>query len=143
MGRPDFKNCASELSGPRISCREMRSEMTFLNPSRKRVTKVDVDKCLFKNDRGRSRRCDFLVIDFNDVEHFVELKGSDVTHGVTQLQVAMERISKDAGAHKKFAYVIFASGSTPRTRIQRSKRDFKKKYNATLIVKRSPYETEL
>jgi hypothetical protein len=85
--------------------------------------------------------CDFLVIDQNDKEHFIELKGSDTKKAVKQLETSIGKISADAKRHPKSAYIVF-SGKNPiaSTRGQILARRFAAEFNAILKMRRSGKE---
>lgn len=129
-----------------IIFREKRSRIEFNNPSRKMCFKVDVDGGLIKGTD--KRKCDYLLIvakpethdiDQRESEHFVELKGVDVLHGISQLEetIPVLWISKDnLDKDHRFAYCVCAKVSPQiNTQIQKQMLRLKNKYNTTLKVR--------
>ena len=80
---------------------ESKSKMCFSNPNRRKVKKILVDNCLITE----GKRCDFLLIDHNEVEHFVELKGNQVEYACTQIIETIKKISTDINA-LKFSFIV-------------------------------------
>lgn len=109
---------------------ESKSKMCFSNPNRRMVKKIHVDNCLIKE----GKRCDFLLIDHNEVEHFVELKGKQVEYACSQIIESIKKISKDINA-LKYSFIVSSACPLTTTEVQVFKAKFKKKYNSVLQVK--------
>lgn len=116
-----------------ITLHENRSIFNFYNPNRKNVTCVVVDGCAIIN----GPKCDHLLIDANLVEHFVELKGSDVKHALLQLERSIEQLGVNT---PRYAFVVSTKCPMIGADIQRAKKKFKVKYDTNLIIKNSPCE---
>lgn len=109
---------------------ESKSKMCFANPNRRKVKKIIVDNCLITE----GKRCDFLLIDHNNVEHFVELKGKQVEYACTQIIETIKKISQDIDAFK-YSFIISSACPLTTTEVQVFKSIFRKKYNSVLHVK--------
>ncbi len=134
-----FGECETVVTDPRIVLREKRSRICFLNPRRARVRKIVIDGCVIQD----GLRCDHLLIDAVPVEHFVELKGSNVRHALDQLEATIKQVSADAEAAVKRAYVLSARCPLASPDVQAHQRRFKSVYNAALIIRRSGFEVAI
>ena len=135
-----MEECTEETNNPRIVLEEKGKKMTFINEHRQTVRKIKVDGCAIK----KGIRCDWLVINEADCEHFVELKGSDLRHACEQLRESIIQLSKNAYKSVKFAFAIAGKVSPKlRTSIQVEQAKFKKRYNCKLEVKNTPFTSNL
>lgn len=107
-----------------------KTKMCFDNPNQREVQKILVDNCVIKS----GKRCDYLLIDHNNIEHFIELKGKEVKHACMQLLDTIQKISQDHKA-MKHSFVVSTACPLTTTEIQNYKIQFKKKYNCTLQIK--------
>ncbi len=132
--------CIEITKNPIISLEENGKTMIFKNEKRKSVTKIRVDGCAVKD----GIRCDWLVKNDKNVEHFVELKGTDVAHGCRQLERSILELSENVAKSVKHSFII-ASRLVPAINptIQIFKRKFDGKYNSSLTVKNRKYECDL
>jgi hypothetical protein len=71
-----------------------------------------------------------------NLEHYVELKGTDIPHAVEQVESTIHAISAGVSNVKKHCFIV-VSHVRPRlnTVIQNAKVRFKRQYNSELIVK--------
>jgi len=116
-----------------------KSEIIFKNPSQKKITVIKVDGCVTFPKNAQQYKCDFLVIDNNLMEHFVELKGSDILHAISQLENTIKTMSTSL-KKKRYSFIIptiinpeFSS------KIQNAKIHFQKSLSSKLIVERNLY----
>lgn len=128
---------------PKIACPDKGKTMIFLNPKRESYCKIHVDV----DDFISGERCDYMLVRQYDnaEEYYVELKGTDITHAISQLRVTIDRLGLETKQLKRVAFII-ASRISPKfnTRIQLGEKTFRQKYNAELIVKgHSHYEYSL
>jgi hypothetical protein len=107
-----------------------KSKMCFSNPNRRKIKKITVDNCIIKD----GKRCDFLLIDHNNIEHFIELKGKKVEYASTQIIETINKISQDVNA-LKYSFIVSTSCPLITSEIQILKIKFKKKYNCILHIK--------
>lgn len=131
-----MSDCTRDRYDPRISLKEKRSGMTFLNPTKEKVEENIVDDCLIK----KGKRCDYLVRDKDDYEYFVELKSKEIEHACKQLEASMRQLSQ---VDKKHCIVICTRNPLSGTDTQKLKRQFKQKYNATLSIKKNKFEQRI
>lgn len=127
MRIPD--TCISISNEKIIPLKENKSCFRFLNPEQKDIRCILVDGCAITD----GLRCDHLIIDANGMEHFIELKGHDISHAVKQLENSIQQLSP----HKRTKYAFIVSTRCPSsgTDIQIFKKRFKQKYNSELIIK--------
>jgi len=76
----NYGTCECELIDKRIVLSENKSKVTFLNINNKRIKKIIIDGCVITS----GIRCDYLLVD-NNRYLFIELKGSDVYHAISQI----------------------------------------------------------
>lgn len=124
--------CSQETTDKIIKLSDHRSKysMTFSNANQKKCVKHRVDGCLITD----GRRCDHLLIDNNEVEYFVELKGKDVNHGCEQLERSIQVLAKNI-SEKRYSFIVSAAVPKVSTTILKMKDRFKRKYNSTLTIK--------
>ena len=132
----NFGDCESIDRRPLIPLKEKRSRITFRNPRRAPVRHIVIDNCVIT----KGPRCDYLLINESSVEHFVELKGSDICHALVQLEGSIKQISDDVREGQKKAFVISTKCPLASTEVQAQQLYFRKKYKATLIIRESGYE---
>ena len=132
----NFKNCEEVLTHPKIKLEEQSSKLIFLNKENKMIRKIRIDGCLITS----GIRCDYLVIPESGVEHYVELKGTDVKHAINQIKTTIQTIHKGQNNQKKECFIITTSCPLTSTEILKFKKEFNTKLNSSLIVKNSPYE---
>jgi hypothetical protein len=135
---PQMGKCERVLTHPRIVLKEHQSCFVVVNPQRKAVRCVTVDGCM--NIDGP--RCDHLVIDPTNVEHFVELKGTDVRHAVCQLESSIRQLAVNLG-DKRHAYVISTRSPLMSPKIQQLQLRFRKALNSTLTIKSMFFELKV
>lgn len=121
--------CISIKNDKIISLKENKSCFRFFNPERKEVKCILVDGCAITD----GIRCDHLLIDANDSEHFIELKGRDITHAVEQLESSIRQLSTNKGL--KYSFIVSTRCPLSGTDIQNFKKRFKQGYNSELIIK--------
>lgn len=131
-----FPGCEKEKTDKQIVLQENKSKITFLNPNGIKVRKIRVDGCVIQDNE--SLRCDYLLIlslDNQELEIYVELKGSDVRHAVEQLESTIKTLSDDIQKKKKLCFVVSTRVPRQGTDIQGIQSRFKKNFNASFRVK--------
>lgn len=131
--------CVSETTDSVIKFEENRSILRFHNPERRPYKRVQVDGCAIT----KGLKCDNLLTKQDETEErFVELKGTDIPHGLDQLRSTIQQLGEYPEERK--AYLIFTACSPEfSTQIQIAKLEFKRKYQAELIAKRTPHDEYL
>lgn len=134
-----FGECESATAKVCVALQERQSRICFRNPRRQKLRLVRIDGCAITE----GPRCDWLLVDRSSIEHYVELKGSDVAYALMQIQNTIQQVSEDPRSCRKKAFVISLRCPLTSTEIQRRQIEFKADYNAVLLVKRTNYEVNL
>lgn len=128
--RNKVEACVLEVDDSQIKFEENKRKIIFFNPERHAYKKVDVDGCIIKE----GVRCDKLLLSADECEErYVELKGTDVTHAIEQLEATINRL----GEHNenRHAYVICTNVAPAiESRIQLKMKLFKSKDNSELKI---------
>ena len=125
--------CEEYRSDPKIVLQENKSKITFLNTNQDEILIIKVDGCVIDDDK--TLRCDYAMIPCDEVEIYVELKGSDVSHAVKQIESTISLLSDNAQKIKKLCFVVSTRVPRQTTSIQQLQSQFKKKFNASLRIK--------
>ncbi len=80
-------HCIRETNQDELPLEEEASIMIFVNKKSELLKEVKIDKCLLT--KSSSVRCDFMV-QHKDINHYVELKGTDYEHALKQLYKSIE-----------------------------------------------------
>ncbi|MDN5199817.1 hypothetical protein QQ008_00545 [Fulvivirgaceae bacterium BMA10] len=128
--------CIEERSDSKIVCSENNRKIIFNNPSRNTVKKIKVDGCQITT----GIRCDFLVIETNKNEHFIELKGQNIKHAFEQLKRSIQLLSE---SDKKTCYVICSKSPLTSAQIQNEMLNFRKLHNSKLVVRSGSFEVDI
>lgn len=132
-----------KITHSRILLEEKKTKITFLNVDRKEVHKVRIDGGVITE----GIRCDYLIIypksESDKVEHFVELKGTDIVHAFMQLDASIDLCCMDR--NKPFyAFIVSTSCPLSSSQLSNMKSKLKKKYkNCTVERVRSGAEVDL
>lgn len=135
----NFGKCERMVNWSCIVLKQKQSKITFINESQNDVRVIEIDDCVITN----GLRCDYLVISNLEIEHFVELKGSDVNHAVKQLARTILQVSINPNKGVKYCFIISSRCPLLTAKIQNLKLMFKKKYNSILIIKNNKYEHQI
>lgn len=131
--------CSIIVKDKRIVLSENKSKITFLNLNQRDIERVQVDGCVLKE----GIKCDYMLIEDTEMEHYIELKGSDIDHAIAQLITTITKLSKCSKSHVKCAYIISTRCPLTTTKIQAQKLLFKKNYNSHLIIKNLQCEANI
>jgi DNA-binding protein len=126
-----FPECEEYKSDSEIVLKENKSKIIFLNPEHLEILVVSIDGCVIKE----GLRCDYMLLPNQNVEIYIELKGSDVSHAVKQLESTILKLSDNVQSKNKLCFVISTRCPKLSTEIQQLKTQFKKKFNANLQIK--------
>jgi len=77
-----LERCTEELNHPRVTVKAHGRSATFLNPSKARINRVDVDCWLHD---ANTLKADYVVCMPTVVDVIVELKGKEIQHAVEQI----------------------------------------------------------
>ncbi|MCU0553081.1 MAG: hypothetical protein MUC48_27440 [Leptolyngbya sp. Prado105] len=136
-----FPKCEQCRTDTKIVLKENKSKITFLNPNQDLILVVTVDGCAIKDTE--TLKCDFALAPSDEIEIYVELKGSDVFHAVDQIESTIQLISEDPKKVRKFCFVISTRVPKQTTSIQQLQSQFKKKINASFRIKNIQDECNL
>ena len=123
-------NCTTEITDRILVLEENKRKCVFADLQNDIVTKVVGDG--FQIAEGF--KCDFLVLDHNANEYFVELKGKDIPHALEQLESTIKQLSSTNNILKT-AIIVTSRYPSNDTTMQRAKAFFKKKYKVDLLSK--------
>lgn len=106
---------------------EKKCEYRVHNPYKKKLCKIRIDGCYITE----GRKCDYLVINCKDNDaYFVELKGSDIFHGLEQLEATISGMRANLADCKIYSRIVLTKVSVPNIennpKILRHKRMIKK-----------------
>jgi len=130
------KECTTRTKQKIITFSEKRSTLILKNTNQIIATCVVVDGCEITS----GVRCDHFML-ANDVEHYIELKGQDLTHAIDQIISTIKALSINISKQAKISYIICTRSPLNSTAIQNLQVQFRKNYNSRLIIKSSPYQT--
>lgn len=125
--------CEEYKSDAKIVLQENKSKITFLNPHQNEVLTIRVDGCVIKDDK--TLRCDYALIPCDEIEIYVELKGSDVLRAVKQIESTINLLSNNPQKIRKLCFVVSTRVPRQTTNIQQLQSQFKKKFNASFRIK--------
>jgi len=138
--RPIPERCKTPTSDALIVLSERRSAITFKNTSRRSVVKIVVDGCAITD----GPRCDYLVVDADGAEYYIELKGCDVRHAIEQLKATIEQLSTDVQRGAKHCFVVCTRVAPYlSTEIQQAKLRFLRDYSSSLLVKSTSHQVSI
>lgn len=125
--------CEEYKSDEKIVLQENKSKITFLNPNQDQILLIRVDDCVIKD--YETLRCDYAIVPCDEVEIYVELKGSDISHAVKQIESTIRLLSNNSQKTKKLCFVVSTRVPKQSTSVQQLQRQFKKKFNASFRIK--------
>ncbi len=127
-----LKECivAKDHDGATLVCEENGRRVIFQKPQGSKADKIKIDGCYVR----QATACDYLVIDWKNRHHFVELKGSNVEHALEQLKVTVSMFF-DSGDPAPVWCFVASTRSAPAARpgIQNKKARIKKAWKNAVI----------
>jgi hypothetical protein len=133
--------CEEYRCDKKIVLQENKSKITFLNPNEDKILTIKVDGCAISDNE--TLRCDYALIPSDEVEIYVELKGSDIVHAVEQIKSTIRLLSDNPQKIKKLCFVVSTRVPRQTTNIQQLQSQFKKNFNASFRVKNIQDEYDL
>jgi hypothetical protein len=125
--------CEEYKTDAKIVLQENKSKITFLNADRNKILIIKVDDCVIKE--GETLRCDYAIIPCDEVEIYVELKGSDILHAVKQIESTISLLSSNPQRIRKLCFIVSTRVPKQTTSTQQLQSQFKKKFNASFRIK--------
>ena len=105
-----------------------------INDTQKYINKVEVDGCYITN----GAKCDWLfeVVEKDLVSNvfYVELKGSDISHAIVQLETTISHCEKFHSSTQRQAYIVASKVPKSGTSSQVYKKNFTSKNNIQLFI---------
>lgn len=129
MPTRNFGACEETDSRSRILLKEGKAKITFLNPDRNPVRKIRIDDCHIRE----GLRCDYLLIDQAELDHFVELKGSHTSHAVKQIIATATEIPRAPGQVECFGVIVSRKNPLAASEVQREKKRLREKHRIILV----------
>jgi hypothetical protein len=125
-------SCVEKVRISKIVLKENHRSFVLRNPNRREVVKVRVDGCLIRG----SPACDWaLIVPEEPREWYVELKGSNVNHAITQLEETILRISTDPRRSRKRSYIVSSNCPLISTKLQQAILRFRKDFNSEFRIR--------
>lgn len=134
--------CVHCTTDSNIKFEEKKKKMLFHNPHRKECLKIQVDGCAVKT----GDKCDNLLkegkANQQGPEYYIELKGEDVGHAMTQIIQTIQTIHNDRSPVMAF---IICTNVSPKlsTEIQKFKKRLKERYNGTVVIRERQHTYEI
>lgn len=125
--------CEEYKSDAKLVLQENKSKITFLNPNQDQVLIIRVDGCVIKDNE--ILRCDYAIVPCDEIEIYVELKGSDISHAVKQIESTIKLLSDNPQKIKKLCFVVSTRVPKQSTSVQQLQSQFKRKFNASFRIK--------
>ena len=125
----------------KIVLQEKKSKITFLNQNQDKILIIKVDGCAIGDNE--TLRCDCALMPSDEVEIYVELKGSDIVHAVEQIKSTIRLLSDNPQKIKKLCFVVSTRVPKQTTNIQQLQSQFKKNFNASFRAKNIQYEHDI
>jgi hypothetical protein len=124
--------CTEETSVSRVKVEENGRSATFLNPKEASLLKTEFDGCV----KVAGPKCDWIVSKKTVGDVLIELKGSDVSHAITQILSTAKYCKENSYSNGKLAaLVVCRQYPSVDTTIQRAKARFSRDFRAPLHVK--------
>ena len=115
--------------------------MVFRKPKNRAADLIRIDNCVLRQEPA----CDYLVIDWLDRKHFVELKGRHVEEGLKQIGATIPHFL-EAGSDVEFWCFVICSACAPATlpgRQVEEARIRKRWKKARICIKTKSWEHEI
>lgn len=123
--------CEEYRTDTKIVLQENRSKITFLNPNQDKILTIKIDGCVISDNNVL--RCDYAIVLSNEVEIYIELKGSDISHAVKQIESTIKLLWEDPKKRRKLCFVVSTRVPRQTTRVQNLQSQFKKNFNASSL----------
>lgn len=130
-----YPSCCKTHNGKIITLQEKQSKIIFSNPGKTDNIIFKLDGCVVKD--STTRRCDFLLYDYNETEHFIELKGRSIMHAIDQLKTSVQKFGVENRNRRKYCFVACSGVQIPQISIGNYVSYFKRNFNAILAINSS------
>ena len=141
MGSTLYGNCANQSTNKIITAGECGRKLTLNNPLGKKVRKIQVDGCLFK-DSDACKRCDYMFEVFENANAekiglvlYLELKGSHIEDAYAQLVATIDKFHVEHKGAIKQCYIVSSRVPSAGPSTQQLNIKLQKARQATLVIK--------
>ena len=132
------KECCCEGNNSKLKIHQQASIMYVVNSKKERYHSITIDDC----DITTGCRCDQGVyLESKNIGLLIELKGSDISHAVTQLTESLQKYKSkllSLGASIE-CFIISSNNPLSSTESQIMKVRFKKRHGVMLHIKSSGF----
>lgn len=98
-------------SYPQFSSSENRCTHVAKNPKGKYIRQFQVDGGVFSKGK-EPKRCDYLLLDDTDQRsYYIELKGSDVTAAIEQIESTISLIGSSLKNYKIYCRIVYRTAT--------------------------------
>ena len=128
-----IESCNSVSQNKIVPVSENKRKFIVNNESLFTINKVTVVNCYIKS----GLKCDFLfeIIDEELKEVFyVELKGSNISHGIQQLEATVKHCLRIHKSVPRSCYIVASRVPKASTSTQKAKKEFKRKHSVMLYI---------
>ena len=131
--KPELKKSAKTCS-KKIVCEENHRKFTF-HTNNFEFYKIKIDGNIERNTKNK--RCDFLVIkkDTEDIEIFIELKGSDIKKAYEQIITSYKKYSDKSKNPKLYAAIVTSKYPSKDTSIQNKQNELAQIFKSSPFIK--------
>jgi hypothetical protein len=130
--------CTTETNNSIEKFEENRSVIKITNKSKRLLLRHKVDGCLVTD----GIKCDWMLVDKETkTEIYIELKGSDISHAVSQICATVDKLSDTPS--KKWGYVICTRCPMSTTQVQTASKKVAKSHSLILRVKKTIHEESI
>ncbi|WP_302368603.1 hypothetical protein [Brachyspira aalborgi] len=133
----------AEIYSKKLVCGEKKNGVKFiLYANGFEFYKIKIDGDVEKNTT--TKKCDFLVIkkDTENIEIFIELKGSDIKKAYEQIITSYKKYSDKSKNPKLYAAIVSSKCPSRDTSIQNKQKELAKIFKSFLFVKNNDLEVK-
>ncbi|EHK2774203.1 hypothetical protein ACKB4K_001493 [Vibrio vulnificus] len=129
----DYIGCTTTDNSSIVKVTEKRSSFSVENKKRENIQKLAVDGCLITDSR---ERCDWILFQDSPKKKafYVELKGCDVLHGISQLENTVKTTKDKFNGYKKECHLIASRVPSHSPSLAKKKLQFQKETGVTLSI---------
>ncbi|WP_142692383.1 hypothetical protein [Campylobacter troglodytis] len=125
----------------KLICEE-NGKVFCLNTMGASFVKIKIDGGVEPNGIA-PEKCDYMVIknEVEDIEIFIELKGSDIKKAMNQLITTYDKYAMKNPSIKHYPVIVFSHYPSENTSIQVAKKELKEKFKNNLLKHKDIFKT--